>query len=76
MNGPYASSYPVSSESIGDGMIEIQSEAISTIHSPESPGSSQLGCQGLGENENGIVRFGATSAGNIPEENVPVDGAE
>lgn len=76
MNGPYASSYPLSSESIGDGMLEIQSEAISTIHCPESPGSSQLECQRVGENENGIVRFEATFASNIPEENVPVDGAE
>ena len=74
-NGPYAYSYPLSSEAIGDGMIQIQSEDIE-MQCPESPLSSQLECQGTGENENILIRFEATLAGNIPEENGPVDGAE
>ena len=76
-NGPYAYSYPLSSEAIGDGMIQIRDAAGGILmQCPESPGSSQLECQRTVDGENQIFRFEATLAGNIPEENVPVDGAE
>ena len=75
-SGPYAYSYPLSSQEIGDGIIRIYSDPVGTIDCPEAPLSSELECDRSDYDSTYVFRFEKTFAGNIPEGNVPVDGAE